>query len=186
MNFADELRRASGPKDAISRDKKGSLSTAKEDQERREAIFSGKMVEIEYARLKEIALSTALITSVSNELSRERGETVAPDDSFCFYVWYKAKEYTKVRDKVIHAEYDDKLTQLKARFDLLKKYCVFSKEEVEVIQNQLAERLKEDGLNYRFITKEFFNEKYEESFWSGVKAVKTDLCGYELSVTVSW
>ena len=186
MNFADELRRASQLTYTKLKDEKRNVAAVQEAQERRENIFSGKLVATEYARLKEDTLFSAVVTSASNELSRERGETVIPDNSSRFYVLYKAEEYKIMRGKVFHSQYNDKLTQLKAYFEFTKKHCVFSKEEVEEIQNQLAKRLKEDGLNYEFTTKEFYNEKYEESFLWGVKAVKTDLCGYELSVTVSW
>lgn len=177
--FTDELRKESRKTETS----KHELSQEeKEQQKRAEAVRSG-------------ALSSAIYEALKQELMRyvkERNILKLPQDNKYFYhCIYRPNEYRK-KEKTHKSKYNKQYEECAdfKRSSMQRSYLnyflphrVFSKEECDILQAQLAKSFEKDGFRYSFKVEEFKYKIYNG--WFGL-AKETQSYGYTLDFTVEW
>ena len=177
--FTDELRKESKknetPKHELSQEEK-------EQQKRAEAVRSG-------------ALSSAIYEALKQGLMRyvkERKLLNLPQENrYAYHCIYCPNEYRK-KEKAHKSKYNKQYeetsdfkrsTMQRSYLNYFLHHRVFSKEECNILQAQLAESFKKDGFRYSFKTEEFKFKIYDG--WFGL-AKETESYGYTLDFTVEW
>ncbi len=191
MKFTDELNNiANEPLKSSKR-----ILTKKEQEEanRKDAISRGLLVADFYELMKKRLINEVNTAKFFEKL---RGE-IDHENRYSFEIVYKPDEFEK-KDKEYRQNYRDAETEydylkgeevpirrsrkIQAYVDYYVPHKVFSKNECDLIQWQLARKLKEDGFYYSFTTKEF-----KRKICDGLGLlVPTTSFGYTLNLTVWW
>jgi len=170
-----ESRKTETPKHELSQEEN-------EQQKRAEAVRSG-------------ALSSAIYEALKQELMRyvkERNILKLPQDNIYFYhCIYRPNEYRK-KEKTHKSKYNKQYeeyadfkrsTMQRSYLNCFLPHCVFSKEECDILQAQLAKSFEKDDFRYSFKVEEFKYKIYNG--WFGL-AKETQSYGYTIEFTVEW
>lgn len=177
--FTDELRKEANRTETPKRE----MSNEEKEQARRsKAIQSGE-------------LSTAIYEALKQELMqyiKERKLLNLPqDNNYSYHCIYRPDEYHK-KEKAHKSKYNKHYEETSdfKRSSMQRSYLsyylphrVFSKEECDILQAQLAELFEADGFRYSFKVEEFKYKIYDG--WFGL-AKETQSYGYTLDFTVGW
>lgn len=155
--FTDELRkeanRTESPKCEMSKEEK-------EQAKRAKAIQSGE-------------LSTAIYEALKRELTQYvKGRkllNLPQDNHYPYHCIYRPDEYRK-KEKAHKSKYNKQYeetsdfkrsTMQRSYLSYFLPHCVFSKDECDILQAQLAELFKKDGFRYYFKIEEFKYKIYD-------------------------
>ena len=177
--FTDELRkeanRTETPKHELTKEEK-------EQAKRAKAIQSGE-------------LSTAIYEALKRELTqyvKERKLLNLPQDNqYSYHCIYRPDEYRKkekAHKNKYNRQYEEtsdykRSTMQRSYLNYYLPHRVFSKDECDILQAQLAQLFKNDGFRYSFKIEEFKYKIYDG--WFGL-AKETISYGYTLDFTVEW
>ncbi len=191
MKFTDELNNIAN--EPLKNSKRILTKKEQDKADRKEAISNGKLSADFYELMKKSLIKEAEFERVFKAMHRE----FEGDHRHSFEIVYKPDEFEK-KDKDYRQNYRDAETEydylkgeevpirrsrkIQAFVDYFVLHKVFSKNECELIQWQLARKLKEDGFHYSFTTKEF---KRKICDGLGLLVPYTSF-GYTISLTVWW
>ncbi len=189
--FTDELRNISN--EPVNPMKKVLSPKEQAIADKKEAISNGRLSSDFYDLMKKSLIKEVEIRQVIKQI-REVEDDIP---RYSFEIVYKPDEFKKkdddyrlnYRDK--ESEYDyytgkeepiRRSQKIRAYVEYFTYHKVFNKNECDLIQWQLARKLKEDGFHYSFATKEF-----KRKICDGLGLfVPTTSFGFTLNLTVWW
>ncbi len=191
MKFTDELRKTAN--ESVVPSKRTLTPKEQAEADKKEAISRGKLSNDFYEAMKASLLQEAKNAKMWEQLRGKQDN----DNRHSFEIVYLPKEFER-KDKEYRQNYRDAETEydylkgeevpirrsrkIQAYVDYYVPHKVFSKNECDLIQWQLARKLKEDGFHYSFTTKEF---KRKICDGLGLLVPYTSF-GYTLELTVWW